>query len=422
MVPSLRLPRRTSLLEFLFLLALAFSLFYFFLLPGFHDYAKSGPLQQIKASQNNREIPLPCSLLSGANDTVVVLKTSAAEIEDRLPIHFDTTLLCYPNYLIFSDYAEKFQGYPVHDALATVDKSFRTSHPDFELWRRLQKHGPDGLEDEEIWDPERTTKDLDKWKYLPIVEQTFLRFPEKQWYIFVETGTFVFWNGLLEFLSELDAERTWFLGGNMGSGIVLSNAAVRDVVGLYRETREGWDAFTETQSSGDAVLAQALKEAGVELTPSWPVFQGRRLADMQYDRMGLWCSRTVSYAGVEKGNIAELWKFEQQWLRDNPTTPLLHRDIFTSFILPRLIIRSGRVDDWDNSSQDNATPAGNVDACTGICVADPECVQYSFEKDKGMCRFSGTSRLGEGRSGVESRWLLARVKRWGEGMGGCEGV
>ncbi|KAF2161069.1 glycosyltransferase family 31 protein [Zasmidium cellare ATCC 36951] len=373
--------------------------------------------------------PLPCSQLPGANDTVVVLKTSAAEIEARLPIHLSTTLLCYPHAIIFSDYAENFEGYPVYDALASVDRRIKDHHPDFELWRRLQRDGPDGLEDEELWDAETTTRGVDKWKYLPMLAEAFAKFPGKKWFVLLETGTFVLWGEVLRFLGRWDSERMWYFGdegvegevvfARKGAGVVLSWAAVRALVELYAETRAAWEAYTEMQTAGDVVLAQALSEVGVEVTPAWPVFQSQRLADVQYDQVSegrrLWCSPTVSYGGVEKGNVEELWKFEQGWMKENPDQPLLHQHIFTSFILPRLVMRSGRVDDWDNLSNDSPTPAANIDECRGMCVEDEKCVQYSFTN--GRCRLSRTPRMGEFKRGVESRWLLARVKRWGEEMG-----
>lgn len=329
-----RLPRRTSLIEFLFLLALAFGLFYFFLLPGFHHH-HGDPSTRIKPRRKRPDTPLPCSQLSGADDVVVVLKTSAAEIEDRLPVHFDTTLLCYPNYMIFSDYSENYQGYPVHDALATIDRGVQKSHPDFELWRRLRKRGPDALEDEEIWNSDETVKDLDKWKLLPILEQTFVKYPDQKWYVFLETNTFIFWSNLLLWFQKLDHTKPYYIGaqgriGNSmfakaGSGIVLSHRAMQSVLKLYQETTAAWNAYTEEQSSGDVILAEALREAGVFLTPAWPVFQSYRPADMEYNRISggrrLWCHPTISYHGISQSNTVQMWKFEQQWITENVFVP-----------------------------------------------------------------------------------------------------
>jgi hypothetical protein len=60
--------------------------------------------------------PLCCSKLPLANDTLVVMKTGSTELQDRLPIHFNTTMRCYPNYAIYSDVAEEFHGHQILDS------------------------------------------------------------------------------------------------------------------------------------------------------------------------------------------------------------------------------------------------------------------------------------------------------------------
>ena len=71
-------------------------------------------------SHPREHLQLPCRSLPGANDTVVIVKTGSTELKDKLPIHFTTTLRCYPNYLIFSDHEEYIQGQRIIDALDDV--------------------------------------------------------------------------------------------------------------------------------------------------------------------------------------------------------------------------------------------------------------------------------------------------------------
>lgn len=81
-------------------------------------------------------------------------------------------------------------------------------------------------------------------------------------------------------------------------------------------------------------------------------------------------------------------------------------------MMPRLTVRSGRVDDWDNFSGDfdQGTPASSVDDCRQPCVDKADCVQFAFAD--GKCTFSSNPKMGEFRRGVQSRWLLARVDKW----------
>lgn len=88
--------------------------------------------------------------LPGANDTLVVMRTGSTELQDKLPIHLATTLLRYPDSIIFSDYEEDFENRHVIDALESVDAHLQETSPDFELWRRLKQDGRSVLQQDEL--------------------------------------------------------------------------------------------------------------------------------------------------------------------------------------------------------------------------------------------------------------------------------
>lgn len=138
-----------------------------------------------------------CSNLPGANETLVVLKTGSTELDDKLPVHLKTTVRCYPNYMIFSDYEEDYQGVRIYDALEFVDKNTRDTHPDFELWRRLKAQGREAIissgfgkagTDISSWTGNKDNPGwkLDKWKFLSMVKKTLLEYPDMKWYVFAE--------------------------------------------------------------------------------------------------------------------------------------------------------------------------------------------------------------------------------------------
>jgi hypothetical protein len=77
-------------------------------------------------------------------------RTGSTELQDKLPVHLTTTLLYYPNSLIFSDYEEEFQNRHVFDALESVDSHLKETSPDFELWRRLKQEGRSILQQDEL--------------------------------------------------------------------------------------------------------------------------------------------------------------------------------------------------------------------------------------------------------------------------------
>ena len=287
-------------------------------------------------SKNAIAEPLRCSKLPLANDILVVMKTGSTELQHKLPIHFNTTLRCYPNYAIYSDVAEEFHGHQILDSLEDVDPEIKASHDDFALYRRLQQQsGRASREQFELSGPSSKPPDasgktenpgwkLDKWKFLPLMRKTLRDHPEKHWYIFVETDTFLFWETLLAYLAVLDWKKPYYIGGQTwigdvefahgGSGYLVSRPALERVVKQYEDNQHEWETFTDNHWAGDCVLGKAFKDAGIPLTPAWPIFQGDDIGNMNYGHSQRpWCQPTVSYHHLDASAIEALWKYGQNW-------------------------------------------------------------------------------------------------------------
>lgn len=73
---------------------------------SWYRHKSSAPAPALPIDDTETEIDFNCRNLAGADDVVVVLKTGATELLDKLPVHLDTTLRCYPHHLMFSDYEE----------------------------------------------------------------------------------------------------------------------------------------------------------------------------------------------------------------------------------------------------------------------------------------------------------------------------
>lgn len=204
-----------------------------------------------RVSHNADATRLPCSRLPGADSTLVVLRTGATELEARLPAHLSTTLRCYPHHVIFSDYQETFPGKPILDALEFVSPEIKASNADFELYRRLQQGGRAGLNASELSDADSKPVSLigntdnpgwklDKWKFLPIVNQTLYLYPKMKWYVFAEADTFMLWSTLLAYTAAMNPDELFYVGSQTmvgsfqiahgGSAFVVSQPALRRVV------------------------------------------------------------------------------------------------------------------------------------------------------------------------------------------------
>ncbi|KAF2159490.1 glycosyltransferase family 31 protein [Zasmidium cellare ATCC 36951] len=385
--------------------------------------------------------------LPGADDVVVILKTGSTELRDKLPVHLNTTLRCYPHYLIFSDYEETYKSEHIYDALEFVNSSIRHTHPDFELWRRLQKGGRAALKPHELSGPiSRPQKDamgkpsnpgwkLDKWKFLPMVNRTLHEYPDKKWYIFVETDTYVMWQTLLNYLHALNAEKPYYIGGQIwiadvqfahgGTGFAVSHPAMKNVVDMYQAEQTAWEKFTNDHWAGDCVLGKAFKDSGTNLTEAWPIWQGDDAGKMEFSRKDgpgegyrLWCMPSVSYHHLGPTVVEELWRFEQDWMSrpaKMPPKTLRHKDVFDGYVLPR--ISKARLD-WYNHADEDRGPVPSLEVCADICEADAACLQYALSTDF-RCLSSSKPNLGEYSRGMESGWMVNRIEKWADKMEPC---
>ena len=410
---------------------------------------------------------LPCWSLPGANDTVVILRTGSTELQQKLPVHLSTTLRCYPNYLIFSDYEEEYHGEHILDALESLHPDILATNPDFELYRRLKQDSRASLAESDLshgqgdfrsitGNAENPGWKLDKWKFLPMMNRTLVEYPDMKWYIFVEADTFILWKQLLQWLASKDHTHPHYTGSQMfangalfahgGSGFAVSQPAMRMVVEHYTAHKAELEAIVDAHWAGDVVLGKAFQDAGVSFTNAWPMIQGDFPGLLAYARpdgrpvadenVRQWCYPAVSYHHMTPSMMQDIWSFEQQWisrhdavshperpelpsatdLRTKNPTILRHKDIFEHYIMPRMMFPR---DDWDNLSESNEEAVGSFEECRARCEAQPECRQYSIDAE-GRCRNRVDPRLGMAADGVRSGWVEDRIKAFPESMAPCE--
>lgn len=398
----------------------------------------------------------PCRSLRGAEDVVVVMRTGATEIKDKLPIHFNTTFRCYPDTIIFSDYAEIFEGHQVHDVLAAVDDSVKQSNTDFQHYLRLQRLGREGLAAEELHSESYESGPigkndnpgwrLDKWKFLPMLVQALELRPEKKWFVFVEPDTYIVWSNFVQWLRQLDPAEDQYHGSEVqigpdifahgGTGFVMSKSAVQKGVDLYLSEPEEWHTRTAGHWAGDCILGTALAHAGVGLTWSWPTFQGGNPADMDWleikGERRLWCAPAVSYHHFSAYEIESLWGFEQQHIQQRiaehqkhspshyKSHYLHHYDMFRQYVLPNI---SSERADWSNSSPELITYSNrkglSIADCRMICQRKEGCLQYALGPIG--CSTADQVMLGTHSKGIQSGWMTNRVESWLGNMEDCRG-
>lgn len=418
-------------------------------------------------SASLEELPEPqqtqisrCRTLPGAEDVLVVMRTGSTEIKDKLPIHFNTTFKCYPDTLLFSDYAETFEGYEIHDALARIPEHIKQTNEDFELYRRLREHGRGILNDSELSGPESPDSGqigklenkgwkLDKWKFLPMMADVLEMRPDKKFYVFVEPDTYLMWSNLLQWLRTVNPDEDRYFGsetmigedlfGHGGSAFLMTNSALRKGVESYTSRTDHWNEVTNWHWAGDCMVGKALSEVGVPLTFTWPMFQGGNPAHLTWNEAKgpnkLWCSPVFTYHHLTSREVEGLWKFEQRWisgqhartgedgvvahiprpqsvLAESPFSRdsiIRHRNVFEDHLLKNL---KARQRNWRNNADSllESTEGISMSDCRLLCQYDETCVQFSV--DPRGCFLGTRFEGGQPEENVQSGWLMDRVDAW----------
>ena len=408
------------------------------------------PSEDIKQSASDSCLEVP-----GANNTLVILKTGATELYQKLPTHFVTLFTCVPHFMIFSDLAQNFADYPVHDAIAPISSHFREHHADFELYRKLEKYQREGQDMSQLkgdggWN-------LDKWKFMPMLHQAFNAAPDNiEWFVVMEADTSISWTNLLQWLKTMNPKKAYYLGAQNviggttfahgGSGIIVSRKAADMLVAKRKEIGtvtydETWEERTSTSCCGDEVIARAFLEVGVELTPSWPLIQGETVSSIDFTD-NHWCTPAITWHHVQPIELDALWQFENEWIDDHGwNTPYLYRDIFEHFIARHVTVNRTS---WNNLSQDRKLVASNVassddedfnklenyekaaveseSVCASACVKREGCVQWMYSP--GRCYLGDKIRFGKSDEREDdhwtSGWLQDRVQKYKDRFEGCK--
>jgi hypothetical protein len=370
----------------------------------------------------------------------VVLKIGASEPADRVDAQMSTVTRCISNLLVVSDMESEIHGHRVHDVLADLPESVWTNKADLEAYLALKQGNTKAVNGQQGWN-------LDRMKFLPMVERAYDVNPTAKWYVFLESDTYYVWDNLFRLLDQYDPtvplyfgspspgkpteeETTWFAYG--GSGFIISAAAMQKLV--YRKTGAYGEFIQPSLSAqyediirgtdcGDTVVGWALYEKGVKLSGLWPMFNAHALHSIPFDETH-WCRPVISMHKTKLADMEGLIRWENE--RDR-TYPLLYADLFNYTGMGTFDHRS----DWDNADwggwqESPESPAHtSFEACGKACHDNADCLSYTYSSS-GHCFFIRSMRLGDKRPvNPEDRqtagWDLEKMQKWRESHR-CESV
>ncbi|KAF7591186.1 hypothetical protein BBP40_001901 [Aspergillus hancockii] len=378
----------------------------------------------------------------------VVVKTGTNIIYEKLPTQLLTTLQC-TDPLIFADSDQQIGPYQVYDVLANVNETLKATHPDFEYYRTIKQYLESGRDIRLLRESSRKAAwDLDKYKFIHMLVQTWERRPGHDWYVFVEADTYLFWGNLVQWLARMDPSQPHYLGSSAtfntekfahgGSGVILSREAMAQVLDGDAGLAERYDERMHQEIYGDYVLMKVLQEKGVELSNRWPMMQGEKQNTLPFGpgpdsgaRHG--CQPLITMHKVTPMDVNAMWNYEQR--RAHPEEPLLIAELYEPFMGGQNL--PAERDDWYNLSDDlmfrspgaqgerqkspeEMTPVEkeaylSFEKCGKACKEHPKCFQYVYQDQ--TCGLSFSYRLGyrkypeDNEPPYKSGWIMDKIEK-----------
>jgi len=413
---------------------------------GLANPSATASIQPTKDSKQEHEDHL-CSHIRRAPDLLLVVWSPAADLYAHLPFQSLTTLRCVDS-VVFSTVSQTLGGHTIHNALENITGNTQEREKDFELYQKLQTAQRAHIDLSGF--KEDTEHNLDRWGIIPSLLAAYRMHPDKKWFIFMESDTYISIPNLLPWLSRLDSTTPIYAGAQVmigdvelahsGSGILLSAPALKALSDLdyHKGFSKHWEDIVAENCCGDKVLADLLKEAGIYLTRSFPLLQGETPLSLDWSERH-WCKAAVSWHRMTPQMLDTLFTFERNWTEthtvssssssssDSPKfdshRPILFKDLFNSLLLP-LIHSNPNITNWDNlasfltytdSSGTGSYAHVTFDSCRAACDLRDGCVQFAWEPNK--CRLGNVVKFGEPvpqDKRMISGWVQHRVEKFGE--------
>ncbi|KAG5359945.1 hypothetical protein CJU90_5791 [Yarrowia sp. C11] len=326
---------------------------------------------QVGSTGEYMQQKLVADFAEGSDKLFLMLKTGATTFWKRMPIHAYTTLTRVPHFAIYSDHPDTIAGYEVIDILANTSQEYKDSK-DFRLYRQQQK-----LRDLHNQVDFGTMKldggwELDKYKNIPMLQHAWDTDPNKDWYMFIDDDTYVFFDTLMDWLKELDHTEPLYMGSptsikginfaHGGSGVVLSHGAMKAM--FEAELEYGFDSLqheyeehTASVCCGDYMVAKVLLDKAkikVSMTPAdkYPYIarkiQGEPITTLKFFQDN-WCQPITTFHHLSNRDIELMWQYERSKGPDF-RKHITYQDLYHDFVKP--YISDEIREDWTIERED----------------------------------------------------------------------
>lgn len=348
----------------------------------------------------------------------VVLKVGTADDLSRTKAQLASVIKCIDNVLILSDnnYTYGDSNHQAVDVLASLPVETYLRKEDYAIYEAQRNISREDLKQG------HEGEKLDKYKFLSGVEYAVEQRPGMEWFIFLESDTYMFWDNVFRLLENYDHDIPYYFGSpsqgrkrpnsdetvwfaNGGPGYILSHAAAHRLVDRQKNSvgvkgprlSDEYSQEIRDDCCGDSTLGFALHDkADVSISGLWPMFNPHSLSGLPFGSgKKYWCEPVISLHKTSPEQMENLWQWEMQ--RNRSVRPLLYADLIEFTDLGRFMQRP----DWDAadfdgySRPDNNAAHKNLLSCEEACQEDKECYQWTWHGRH--CYMAKSMRLGHHR-------------------------
>ncbi|KAF4426654.1 hypothetical protein F53441_14103 [Fusarium austroafricanum] len=327
----------------------------------FQDSAMSSIASEFTPSQT-AELDVPSGPLSNwtgvcdgfpnTDSIMLVMKTGATEAFTKLPAHLLTSLQCLDDYLLFSDLDQQIDKYQIYDVLKDVRDDVRKGRKEFDLYK-AQVDCP--ISQQYCTADMKEGWNLDKYKFLHMVEKAWEMRPNKEWYVFAEADTYVFWSNLVWYLrNRVNGTETPYVGSvamlkgkpfaHGGSGYVIHGDTMRKMAQIP-DLAHKYDMMATHECCGDYLMSLAVLETGKKVKQAHPMFNGEKPVTLPFGN-NHWCEPLLTMHHMNPEEVSDAWHFEQTRQKQGFVQI---REMYHQFWAPQLVQEH---EDWDNLSDD----------------------------------------------------------------------